>query len=85
MTREHGEEIRGITLPVIRAFVGCTIVICSSVIGGSVYIKSGLTDHERRLSALEARDKEVVTPLYTDVTELKAWRNQVTAYYLPKK
>lgn len=80
MNAQNKEEIRGITLPMIRTFIICTIAICGSVIGAGVYVKSTFNDHERRVTSLEAK----VTPMQVDVISLIEWRKEVTAYYLPK-
>lgn len=46
-------EIRGITFPIIRTVVGCTIAMCLSAIGSAVYIRSTFQNHEDRIITIE--------------------------------
>lgn len=83
MTQTGKDEIRGLTLPMIRTFIVCTIAICGSVIGAGVYVKSSFNNHELRIGELETFNKTQCMPLQKDVISLLEWRKQVTAYYMP--
>ncbi len=47
------KEIRGITAPVIRVFIGCTIALCSTIVGAAVYIQTNFAKHELRITHIE--------------------------------
>lgn len=85
MTEQNREEIRGITYSMIRTFIGCTIAIISAIVGGCVYIKTSISTLDFRTAAIEEKDRSEYTPLITEVGELKAWKTQVEAFYMPPK
>lgn len=76
------DEIRGINAGVIRTFVVGTFAVCSTVIGGIVYIKNSLTLHEYKIGETEkvndkqdAVDRQLTRDIAdnkTDITIIKS-------------
>ena len=55
------DEIRGINAGVIRTFVVGTFAVCSTIVGGIVYIKNTLTLHDYQIKGMEGvNDKQDV-------------------------